>query len=362
MSVVAVLDEKKPSCLRPSGTPGAENQQSQNNLTLLRLIAAGLVVFGHAFTFVGKQSPDILGLSPGALGVYIFFSVSGFLITQSFDRDPHLLRFLARRSLRIFPALAVCILVTVFILGPLFSSLGWRAYFQSPDTWGYMRNLGLYIVYSLPGVFAGNAFPHAVNGSLWTLPVEFGMYLILAACGLVSRKRSFFALLALIWAVTSLFWARPADSMLVFYGTDIRQLFICGTYFWIGANIYSSGWNKYFGVKLAIAAILLHLIAAPCDWLRYIVDWFAIAIIALSFGLSRQIPPLGKLIKDRDYSYGVYIYAFPIQQAIACLCPQIEIAPYLVLSATVIFFCAFLSWHLIEKPCLSLKPRAISAS
>lgn len=328
----------------------------QNNLNLLRLFAASLVVFGHAFVFLGKTGPDLLGFHPGALGVYIFFCVSGFLVAQSWDRDPDFKRFMARRALRIFPALVVCVLATVLILGPLFSSLGWQAYFRSPDTWGYLRNIGLYIVYSLPGVFTENCYKNAVNGSLWTLPVEFAMYLILAVSSLIVRNRLFCAFLAVVWCFVSFLWAKESGSMYVVYGTDLRQLFMCGVYFWIGASVNRAGLQRFLNMKVAACALLLHFLVAPYPSFSFVSNWFIIPILALSFGLRPAIPAVSKLLQNRDYSYGIYIYAFPVQQSIACLYPHMSIAPYLVLSAVLIVFCASLSWHLVEKPFLSLKP------
>ena len=79
-----------------------------NNLNFVRLFGASLVLYGHSFVFLGLPEPLFLSLQPlGALGVLIFFTISGYLITESWDRDPNLSRFIARRMLRIFPALVV---------------------------------------------------------------------------------------------------------------------------------------------------------------------------------------------------------------------------------------------------------------
>jgi len=91
----------------------------KNNLGLVRLLAACLVIYTHSLVLLGQSDPQMLWKSPGAIGVYIFFALSGFLIARSWDADPHLGRFLARRGSRIFPGLAVCILV----LGPVLTML-----------------------------------------------------------------------------------------------------------------------------------------------------------------------------------------------------------------------------------------------
>lgn len=358
-------DEVRPAGVVPARREGSAKPveaTNPNNLNLLRLIAAALVVFGHACTFIGKTSPAVFGFPPGALGVYIFFSVSGFLVAQSWERDPHLVRYITRRSLRIFPALIVCVVATTFVLGPLFSSLGWKDYFRNAETWGYLRNIGLYIVYGLPGVFTENSFKCAVNGSLWTLPVEFAMYLLLPFSSLIARNRLNCAFLAVVWGAVAFFWARNTESMLVVYGTDVRQVFLCGMYFWIGALINRAGLQKFLGFRVAACALLMHFIVAPYPSLSSASNWLIIPILALSFGLKRAIPSVSKLLQNRDYSYGVYIYAFPVQQAIVCLYPQITLAPYLVSAGVLIFVCAFLSWHLVEKPFLALKPFGPSGS
>ena len=146
----------------------------QNNLTALRWLAASLVLYGHAFVFLGLPEPLFLQWVPmGPLGVYIFFAISGYLVAQSWQRDPSVLRFLAKRALRIFPGLLACTLISVVVLGPWLTTLDMATYWRNEHTRGYFANVWLYMTYHLPGVFAQNKLPHAVNGSLWSLPVEF---------------------------------------------------------------------------------------------------------------------------------------------------------------------------------------------
>jgi len=184
-----------------SGPPAAGN-----NLDAVRLAAAWLVLYGHAFIFLGLPEPLFLSWLPlGPLGVLIFFTISGYLVSQSWARDPSLPRFLARRALRIFPALAVCTLLSVLVLGPLLTTLPLADYFASPHTVGYLRNIALYIGYYLPGVFEHNRVANAVNGSLWSLPVEFAMYLVIAAVGVLRASRWVVLALAVLWGLLSVF-------------------------------------------------------------------------------------------------------------------------------------------------------------
>lgn len=162
--------------------------RNDNNLTFVRWVAALMVLYGHSFVFTGNTESLFLGIvTYGPLGVAIFFSISGFLIARSWNADPSPIRFLIKRVLRIFPALAVCITLSVFVLGPIVTTLELREYLQHPATLDYLSNVFLYITYYLPGVFENNVYPNAVNGSLWSLPVEFFMYLLLAATGMLIR-------------------------------------------------------------------------------------------------------------------------------------------------------------------------------
>lgn len=126
------------------------------------------------FCLYGAASSDLFGLpAAGSIGRIYFFSISGYLIAQSWDNDPNPYRYITRRALRIFPALIANTVLTVFIIGPLFTSLSLSKYFSNSQTWGYFSNIFLYNTYSLPGVFEHNTYPNAINGSLITYGVLY---------------------------------------------------------------------------------------------------------------------------------------------------------------------------------------------
>lgn len=329
---------------------------SPNNLNIVRLIAAFLVLYGHSFVFLGLREPLFLSWTPlGPLGVFIFFTISGYLITESWDRDPHLGRFFARRALRIFPGLAICIVLAIFILGPMLTTLSLKDYFKSDYTWGYLRNIALYITYYLPEVFETNRVPNAVNGSLWTLPVEFFMYIIVAVIGFMRGNRWVYLGLALSFALISFFWAQRAEQMLVVYATDLRQIFMCGIYFWVGAVFYKFDIKKHLSLSVTVLAVIALLCLEGVPVLA-VAAWVLVPIITLAFGFAYS-PLLNRLVATGDYSYGIYIYAFPIQQSIIYLYPNIPISFYLLVCSLLTLSCAILSWHLIESRALALKPR-----
>ena len=162
-------------------------EQRTNNFDFVRFAAAFFVIYGHCNILFGYSPPLILGMNISSIGVTIFFSLSGFLVTDSWERQPRLTSFFIKRSLRIFPALIVVTLLTTFVLGPLMTRDVLSEYLRNPQTWDYLRNALLYISYSLPGVFAENIYKDAVNGSLWSLPPEFFCYICVAAIGLLPR-------------------------------------------------------------------------------------------------------------------------------------------------------------------------------
>ena len=166
----------------------------RNNFDALRLLAAVSVIFSHSFLIAegtqkhewlirltGNQS--ILGLT----GVFVFFAISGFLVTQSFEETGDPLRFLAKRALRIFPGLFVAALLSAFVLAPFVSTLEPSAYFSRPEPYRYVIGNTLLdpTVHELPGVmFVNNPVGLEINGSMWTLRIEFMMYLMVLGLGM----------------------------------------------------------------------------------------------------------------------------------------------------------------------------------
>lgn len=165
---------------------------NENAFDALRFLAAFLVLFSHSYALYGLSEPrPIAGYKLGSIAVFVFFAISGFLVTQSWERDPAFQRFALRRGLRIFPGHFVMLVLTTFLLGPLVSSQAYLSYFISIGTWKYFFGNIFAIAgnASLPGVFEENQYQNIVNDSLWTLRYEISMYFILAICGsFIPRK------------------------------------------------------------------------------------------------------------------------------------------------------------------------------
>ena len=326
-----------------------------NNFTALRWFAAGLVFYGHSFTFLGLPGPSFMSwVSMGALGVYIFFAISGYLVAQSWESDPNPFRFLLRRALRIFPGLSICVILCVVILGPFLTKLQLSDYFLNPHTRGYFSNIILYMAYGLPGVFDTNHFPHAVNGSLWSLPVEFSMYLALALIGLSRTPRIGWGAAALCLIVLAKFWAMQSSHMLLFYRIDFRQVAICGAYFWVGAALFKYNFSRLISITSIMGAVAFWVMLTRWPQVFGIAAWVILPFLVIAFGLAKS--PLLSRLSKYDYSYGIYIYAFPVQQIFAHFWPQMPLKLYLVATGTTILILAALSWHWVERPALRHKP------
>ena len=162
-------------------------EDRDNNFDVLRLVAATLVLVSHCFPLTGHEEPfgALTGVTLGEVGVVMFFAMSGFLIAKSWTDEPDPGRYFRKRALRLLPALVVAVAFTTLVLGPLFTSLPLSDYLTDAETWWYLIRASLLVTIAgeLPGVYDDNVFPDAVNGSLWTLPLEAGCYVMIAVLG-----------------------------------------------------------------------------------------------------------------------------------------------------------------------------------
>jgi peptidoglycan/LPS O-acetylase OafA/YrhL len=297
------------------------------NFDLMRLVAALLVVVSHTFPLAGRPPFRIMGVEDlGALGVSVFFVISGYLVSASYERDPK--SYLLKRILRIEPGLIASLAVTVALLGLVTTA-------PAADYWPQAalyvaRNALLYpATYELPGVFQGVPMAGVVNGVLWTLRLEFTFYLVLML--IRARLRWVLALAAICAAVfvvmtfTEPHWAQEKLTRVAFLGARNGLLFFAGA----ALQLSRRRVPPWLGGASVAAFPLLGPLALPTAVL----------------GLARP----GKL--PADLSYGVYIYAFPVQQMLAAY-GQLNVATAVL---GVLPF-AVASWFLVERPALKLKP------
>jgi len=326
-----------------------------DNYLPLRHLAAFLVLYGHSYALT-RHAPgdaDLLarwmpGFYAGNFAVYLFFAVSGYLVTLSLLRNPGVLRYARNRFLRVYPGYLACLLACVLLLGPAFTTLPAAEYFRHGDTWHYLtQNLQpIRLQWTLPGVFAANPYPDVVNGTLWSLGLEVRWYFYLGmlAALTVVRRRWAFTLVALLlvgyggWE----WWSGKPDT------SEYRAL--SQTYLLAALCAH---WRQRIPVShLAMAAFAL--LAAVLHGSRWFGPAAVAAAIYFTFWAAYALPTL-RWPGDRDYSYGLFLYGFPLQQALVALFPGIAPLQLLPAATALALAAAMLSWHLVERPALRWK-------
>ena len=350
----------------------SDHQGRNNNFNLIRFVAAFLVLVSHSYALTlgaGEHEPLVaaLGLSLGAIAVDVFFVTSGYLVAASLFRGSGFKSFIISRLLRIYPALLVVITISVFVLGPYFTTLPLDQYFSDEQTYKhFFKNVTLLfgVEYRLPGVFESIPFANAVNGSLWTLPYEIRLYCLLAILGLLSKLMSSYTpfknIPSFFFALT--FCAVIFNIYVEQIGLDIpqRKLLHLFSIFFTGATLYLLRDRVAMNDLLASAAIAVLTIAIIFDFAFFIA--YVIALPYLTFYFAYKITgPILKFNQFGDLSYGIYIVAFPLQQVIMTLQPETQVTGLIVKAGFLTLICAALSWYLIEKPSLRFKSKVISS-
>lgn len=347
---------------------------NNNSLGLIRLVLASLVIVDHAFPLGGFGADPVKALtqgqaSLGSLAVGGFFAISGYLIAKS-GMSGDVVQFLWRRTLRIFPAYWGVLLVTGFVIAPLIWVLGYgreiAAYFTPGGGVTYfLANFTLRIgTYGIHDIFAtttpyGELTGQSVfNGSIWTLIQEWNCYLIIAVMvlfGVLLNARILvpiltgFYLLLQVMAIVDI----NAVGLVVPQLADPNVITL-GFTFLLGSTLAVYSKRVPYDDRLGILSALVLLVT-----LRY-GGFLVIGTIAgayLVMYLAARLPVAVQWIgKKNDYSYGVYIYGFLVQQVLAYLGVfRLGYVAFVAISLVVTFGFAWLSWHGVEKWAMRLK-------
>lgn len=339
-----------------------------NNFLILRLVAASLVIYGHAFAIAAPCANCVEIFEryvhyhySGDIGVHIFFAISGFLVVASFDKSKNLAVFTRARLLRILPAFWAC-LVLMMLLGAAFTTLPLDQFLTSPDAWHYLKSNALLLKaeFSLPGVnlTSNEKYGAVINGSIWSLFVEIRLYLIVAiagAAGLLSR-RSVANAFILGLVVVGIF----IPTRIPFLG-EYNDNWRLAAFFAAGAFLYINRADVPMHWGLCGLLLLASYLSAGTPDFEFFAGAFLVYGVMM-FGYAKKIP-LPKWVED--YSYGIYIYGWPIEQLICHQFPNMgpyKLAPLALVLSWVAGAC---SWHLLEKRLLRLKmgikPRVVAA-
>jgi peptidoglycan/LPS O-acetylase OafA/YrhL len=339
-----------------------------DNLEIIRLLAATGVVFGHSFALAMRGNSGVTeptsvvlpGTYSGSLAVEAFFFISGFLITNSLmsKSNQSLLQFLRARAVRVLPAFIVMLLITTFLMAPLASNSNLLSYWQDPATYRYffsMLSLELFLnletIWTIPGTFEGHQSA-ALNGSLWSLFYEVKLYLISGLGVLVGAYK----------------WPQ-LGSALCFFGllltlsqgaNQTSNSFVMNAVFMyaLGAIVCCHATRLTVSIfPLLIASALVYFFRHTSAGLLLYSLWIASAVIYFAYADN-----IVKIKLPGDYSYGLFLWSYPIQQLLAWYWPTLGPYRFFLVSLALSFFFATLSWHLVEKPALQWNKRRLASA
>ena len=327
-----------------------------NNFDFIRFIAALLVIVNHSYFLLPVVEDPLLTFTSdryniGKIAVAVFFIISGILITQSFQRTKSLFNYFTSRALRIYPALIFVIFITVFLLGPLLTTYSLQEYFAATQTHKYLLfNITMVKAeYFLPGVFENNFRQGFVNGSLWTLPNELACYVAVAIIGMF-RSRKMRAGMVLLVLFLGVFHYK-------FLNEQKDAFFLHGLYFASGALAYSLRnrivLNKYAAL-IAFVVLVTNILFNKLLLASAFITAFAMTYVILYLAFANT-SKFKNFTKHGDFSYGLYIWGWPVQQVVCMKVPNLTVFSFFLISTAITFVFAFISWHFIEKKALVLK-------
>lgn len=315
-----------------------------------------MVVLGHMCHLIGIPPTQLMGQAVSTLAVKIFFVISGCLTATSYMRDRNIIRYFIRRLARLLPGLIGVVFFAVFIVGPIFTSLSISEYFSNSVAWSYFKNIIFNVQYFLPGVFSHNPYPNAINGSLWTLPVQMSLYVMLPIIFTVFSKVDkvkVAIVLAVITEAANIILSRffPGTRWVI-WGTDIVSALTIMPYFFVGIIYTSSKVKKYLNLQLATGLVLVAAIIGMAPAKSELMVFFILPYFVFSFALAEK-PFFKKCFAKNDISYGMFLYGFVLQQMVVTLLMkyQLTLNVYFVICSIITIVFGVLSWFCIEKPC-----------
>ena len=281
----------------------------------------------------------------GQLAVDSFFIISGFLIVKSWKDKPIFTSFLLNRILRIYPGFICASLVCAFLIGPNYNT---GNYFQNLDLSTFFLGVARLHLTGIPSVFDGTHNPE-LNGSLWTIPWEFKCYLLVLFCGFIGIIKRRWIWLSLFSSTLICYLAYCTGFLdhTIDLCSDLVMSFIAGGCFYLFKN--SIPWNKniaWIGVILFICALFISPLVVPalCIFWGYAVLYFANSgTLLLSFN------------RHPDISYGIYLYAWPINKILLWYFPMINLYLEILIVFLLSIIAGIFSWYLIERPSLMAK-------
>ena len=332
--------------------------QHRNNFNLLRLVAALSVVFSHTFTFYNHEKDpfhSLTGLYASTVGLVIFFTISGFLITKSLLTSASLWQYFIKRLLRILPALYVSTLLTMLVIAPLLTPFDLKTYCIDVLFWQYLQVFFVFrAVQPLPGV-------GILNGALWSIALEIKLYIALSFLYFITQK---LPKIKIKWLILSVFLLFFIIKILVFIqnhtlADNYTNTLNFGTLFMLGSTVsVFPALLDFYKKPLSLFALFICILFCFFAFLEIPALMLALPYLVLQIGLSQS--KIGDCVTAKgDFSYGIYVYALPLQHLLAHYINIENFAPLLFFTLILLFLLpiAVFSWFFVEKPALALKNR-----
>lgn len=326
----------------------AANPDRNNSFDLIRHAAALMVLISHHSALSRVAVPKFLGIfSYGAFAVLIFFAISGYLVTRSFDRSSSFWSYFEKRLRRLFPGLIVCTALMVVILCGFMGVKPISEWLFSGGAYNsFMSSIWMEGMRDINKFSHDFKYPNAINGSLWTLRYEFFCYLIIPTSLIVLKSyRSLYALL--IFAMAFQLYAAFGHQTI----TSLSRLTLLMNPFVVGGILYFTqrSWDTPKTKWFLIIASAIFVVAAPKTPHMQPFFYVALSILTVLIGLTFK----ETIIAGRfDISYGIYIYAFPVQQLVINK-TSLGFYSSMAVSAVITVLIAILSWRLVEKRFIS---------
>lgn len=334
----------------------------ENNLDFLRFAASTAVIYAHAYNLRMLDDPieGVTGRGTGSYAVAAFFCLSGFLIAKSLLGRGSLIEFATARALRIYPGIIAANIVTVAAVGLFLTSLPLADFLREAGTWKYlfMNSSLVRMHYELPGTFLENPYPKAVNGSLWSLKYEMFMYAVTFMAGLLglaigrSGRRTTATLASLVLVFGGVFaavqgWIPGVHGIATSGGGLSMSCFAAGSLCFAARRWIPLHGLGALGSIAAMIATSGTAAEAPvlAFGLTYTCLWLAFTPHLAAHGFAHR----------GDFSYGMYIYAFPVQQTLYSMWPSMQPLANFALASAITLPLAALSWNLVERRALGAR-------
>ena len=326
-----------------------------NHFTAIRWILASAVAVRHIWgVTTGAYPNQIYGWEAGYMAVNGFFILSGLLIAKSLMTRADLKSYAQSRILRIYPALIFVLLAFAFIFSPFFASPGGIERIFAAETWQYvLRVLLMGDPDGAPGgIFAASSKPD-FNGALWTIRIEMAAYILAALAYYFGAIKTFKRTFVLYLTVQIAYLVAPFILDIDNLPESIVSLLRLSSAFLMGMTLWHWPAARRPAWWIVMSLVGLFLLIGN-TWMGEVTANFALAALLMRLGLPQN--PLNPIVKLPDYSYGIYIWHYPAMQSVLFFIPGLGPWALLALATPATLVLSAVSWHLIEKPALRLKP------